>query len=196
MIHKRDRNTSLSSSGEQLRKKRFKLAPLGTATATSLPSTSSQVREKPVPTDRNELLILVRLYMINSCDCRKFQKLLLFQIKNSIDPIKYQRFLPCLQEYRADADVNKLIEAFKYIFSDPETYYLFRAMGRFVKEEGKAQYDMCIAELEAQLQFFFLLCYNIEYTCFCLTFFCFFSVWWESTACLVQCYQGSFQTGT
>lgn len=69
IIHKRDRNTSPSSSGEQLRKKRFKLAPLGTATLTSLPSTSSQVREKPVPTDRNELLTLVRLYMINFLQC-------------------------------------------------------------------------------------------------------------------------------
>lgn len=65
-IHKRERTspTSSSSSSELAKKKRFKLAPLGTPNvpAPSLPSTSSmqQEMEKEVPTDRGELLKLVR----------------------------------------------------------------------------------------------------------------------------------------
>lgn len=56
-IYKRDRNQSPTSSSEPVKKKRFKLAPLGVSP--SLPSTSSQAKEKPVPTDRLELLKLV-----------------------------------------------------------------------------------------------------------------------------------------
>lgn len=69
-IHKRDRNTSpnsSSSSTNDMKKKRFKLAPLGNVSTASLPSSSTTMQEPTIPTDRGELLRMVRSYPIVNC---------------------------------------------------------------------------------------------------------------------------------
>lgn len=137
-IHKRERTSPLfgndASTGggavqqqqQMLKRRRLRLVPNDAPAASGGGGSGDAPVAPSLPSDRHSLLEL---------------------LKSSLAPAKYALFIKTLIEYQRESDVQQLIAAFVEIFDQPQFYYLFRGMRRFVKDSHKAVFDADVERL-------------------------------------------------
>lgn len=125
--HNADGSSTSSASQQMLKKRRLRLVANDTATSQSVSAaTQPQVTSSSLPSDRMQLLKL---------------------LKSSLAPNKYSLFVAALTAYQRESDIELLIANFVEIFDQPQFYYLFRGMRRFVKEAHKSRFDADVERL-------------------------------------------------
>lgn len=146
-----------------MKKRKFRLVANETQSAEShqptntlnlpdlVPSISheSSVEPSSLPNDRRDLLKLVNVFSFSLLFVYLYcSHIFLPQLKASLSPPRYALFIKTLTSYQRDESLDALVDNFFLVFDQPEFFYLFRGMRRFVKEHQKADFDKRVADLK------------------------------------------------